>query len=137
MFNAPPSSPSLKQSLKRLLTTAVAILNTRLSLLSLEWIEERQSLLKLLLLCMIAIGFLGLGLLTLSALVVMVLWDNDHRYWILMLGFTYLLVGLCLYLLVVKRLKTMEPFSETRLQLAKDRELLKEYATRPENKETQ
>ena len=76
----PGASPDsgLLATLRRLAATAVALLQTRLELVAAELDEERNRLIRLLLLSVIAGFFLALGVITLTLFVVLLAWDT-HR----------------------------------------------------------
>jgi len=112
-------------SLRRLLATGVEILQTRIELLSVELEEEGARLRELLLYSLVALFFLGFGLLLLTLLVVVVFWET-HRLPVLT-GITalYLAIGIGAALRVRHSLKTRPHlFSATLGELVKDREHL-------------
>lgn len=115
----------LLASLRRLLATGVEILQTRIELLSVELEEEGVRLRELLLYALIALFFLGFGLLLLTLLVVVVFWDS-HRLPVLA-GITalYLAIGVGAVLRVRHTLRTRPRlFAATLGELGKDREHL-------------
>lgn len=88
----PPEYGGLYDSLKGLAATGVAILRTRLELLSTELAEEKERLLTQLVLGLAALFFIGLGIVFAALFLTVILWDH-HR--LLVLGmFTALFLGL-------------------------------------------
>jgi uncharacterized membrane protein YqjE len=115
----------LLASLRRLLATAAEILQTRLELLSVELEEEGLRLRELLLYALVALFFLGFGLLLLTLLIVVVFWDT-HRLPVLG-GITalYLAIGIGAALRVRHTFKTRPRlFAATLAEIGKDREQL-------------
>lgn len=115
----------LLASLRRLLATGVEILQTRIELLSVELEEEGVRLRELMLYALVALFFLGFGLLLLTLLVVVIFWDT-HRLPVLV-GITalYLAIGIGSALRVRRTLKTRPRlFAATLGELGKDREHL-------------
>jgi uncharacterized membrane protein YqjE len=68
----------LFESLKTLSVSLVGIVHTRLELLSTDIAEEREHLITLLLLALLALFFLGMGVLLLVLLIVVAFWES-HR----------------------------------------------------------
>lgn len=115
----------LLASLRRLLATGADILHTRLELLSVELEEGGGHLRALLLYALVALFFLGFGLLLLTLFVVVLFWDT-HRVSVLG-GITvvYLAIGAGAALMFRHRLKTRPRlFAATLAELDKDRERL-------------
>jgi uncharacterized membrane protein YqjE len=71
-----PESSGLMESLKRMAGTLLAILRTRLELLSSEMEEERLNIGQMLLYGSIALFFFGLAIMLLTIFIVVLLWDN-------------------------------------------------------------
>ena len=69
-------SGGLKESLKRMVGTLLAILQTRIELLSNEMEEERLRVMKMLLYGSIALFLFGLAVVLLTALAVVMFWDS-------------------------------------------------------------
>jgi uncharacterized membrane protein YqjE len=82
----------LLTSLKQLVATLVAVLQTRLELLANEVQAEKLRLTQLLLLCISALFFLACAVLLLTVLVVVALWDT-HRL-LAIGGFAALYLGM-------------------------------------------
>lgn len=90
-----PEQPSagLLQSLRNLGATLVAVLQTRLELLATDLEEERIRLLQVLFWAAAALFFLGMGVLTLTLLVVFLLWDEKLVWAIVVLAAVFLAIG--------------------------------------------
>jgi uncharacterized membrane protein YqjE len=82
----------LLTSLKQLVATLVAVVQTRLELLASEVQAEKLRLTQLLLLCISALFFLACAVLLLTVLVVVALWDT-HRL-LAIGGFAALYLGM-------------------------------------------
>ena len=118
-------SPGLLVSLRNLAETLVAVVQTRLELLSTEVEEERLRLLQLLLAASVALFFSALGIIMLTLFVVVLLWD-DHRVLVTIL-FAVLYLGIGAIFALVARSKAREKFrlfSTSIAELAKDRQQL-------------
>lgn len=118
-------SAGLLESVKRLASTLVSIVSTRLELLANELHEERLRLTQILLLTLSAFFCFCMGVLLLTIFIVVLFWD-DHR--LAVLG------GLCILFFVLGTLMAMlsrnkarsKPglFSASLAELVKDREQL-------------
>src|SRR4030067_1032194 len=69
---------SLMESIKRLLSTLASIVSTRLELLANEFQEERLHLTQMLVLALFTLFCFGIGVLLLTAFIVVLFWD-EHR----------------------------------------------------------
>lgn len=115
----------LLDSVKRLVSTLIAIVSTRLELLANELQEERLHLTQMFFLSLIALFCFGMALLLLTIFITVLFWD-DHR--IAVLG------GLCAVffvsgILIALRLRSKAQsrprlFSASLAELARDREQL-------------
>jgi uncharacterized membrane protein YqjE len=118
-------STGLLESLKRLAGTLLAIIQTRLELLSNEMEEERLRIGQMLLYGSIALFFFGLTIMLLTVFFVVLFWD-EHRLLVLA-GFTalYFVAGLLVWsaLRRVSREKS-KLFSASLAELADDRDRL-------------
>lgn len=115
----------LLKSLAVFATTLVSVAHTRLELLSTELEEDRQRLVSLVILYLVAAFFLVVGMVLAISLLVFVLWE-DHRLLILFLvaGF-FMLSGLILVVLAIRKAKTKPKlFSVSLAELLKDKETL-------------
>jgi uncharacterized membrane protein YqjE len=111
---------SLRDFARRLMTIG----ENRLELFTVEVQEERQRLLRALLL---ALGAAALGLLaamTLTALIVVLLWDFSHWAALLTLTVLYGAAGICLYRRLTALLRDWQTLPASLDQLRKDRACL-------------
>jgi uncharacterized membrane protein YqjE len=118
-------SAGLMDSAKRLASTLIAIISTRLELLANELQEERLRLTQIFLLSLFALFCFGMGVLLLTVFITVLFWD-DHR--LAVLG------GLCILFFVLGTLMAMmlrnkaqsrpKLFSASMAELARDREQL-------------
>lgn len=121
----PVGNKGLLDSLTVLATTLVAILHTRLELLSTDLEEDREHLLSLLVISLIALFCFGIGLLLATILLVAAFWDT-HRLLVLgsLVGF-FLAAGIVTSAIVVHKARTKPKlFTTSLLELFKDRQQL-------------
>jgi len=111
----------LLTSLKNLTVTLIAIIHTRLELLSTDLEEGRERFISLLAMAFVSLFSLCFGAVLLTILIVVVFWDT-HRLLVLgSLTGLFLLTGALLGALVIKRLKSMPRMFEASLaELIKD-----------------
>lgn len=118
-----PTQPAegLLTSLKNLTVTLIAIIHTRLELLSTDLEEGRERFISLLAIAFVSLFSLCFGAVLLTILIVVVFWDT-HRLLVLgSLTGLFLLVGAVLGSIVVRRLKSMPRMFEASLaELIKD-----------------
>jgi uncharacterized membrane protein YqjE len=112
-------------TLRRLASTALALLQTRLELFATELDEERARVLQLLALCVIAGCFLLLGIVTLTVFIVLLAGDAHRVLAAGLLSAVYLGIGIAVGLRA-RRLVQVRPrlFSATLGELQKDRDTL-------------
>ncbi len=120
-----PAQPRLLESLKALGTTAVAAVETRLRLLSIDLEEERDALVRLIFWGAVFLFSLFLGVVLAAMLIVVVFWESQR---LAVLG---VLTGLALGAAAAIGLglrawwrRRPRAFSTTLEELAKDRERL-------------
>ena len=115
--------PGLGTLGRRLGRTALGALENRGELLMVEWQQEKERLLQLII-CAFGLMFLGMmGLLLLSATIIF-LFREEYRLFVAA-GFTVLYLGGAAFLFFsLKSLLKQEPFEETLTQFKKDRALL-------------
>lgn len=112
-------------SLRRLLATGVDILHTRLELLAVELEEGGARLRELLLYAVVALFFLGFGVLLLTLFVVVLFWDTHRVAALGAVTALYLGIGAGAALACVHKLRTRPRlFAATLAELDKDRERL-------------
>ena len=121
----PEASSGLMGSAKRLLHTLTSIASTRLELLANELQEERLHLTQMFIFTLSALFFFGLSLLLLTALIVVLFWE-DHRLAVLgTLSVLFSVLGvLAVMLLRSKAQNKPRLFSASLAELIKDREQL-------------
>jgi len=118
-------STGLMESLKRLACTSLAILQTRLELLSNEIEAESLRVAQMLLYFIVALFFFGLAIMILTAFFVVLFWDSQPL--LVLGGFTalYFVAGLlawnALHRLAREKSKL---FSDSLAELADDRDRL-------------
>jgi uncharacterized membrane protein YqjE len=113
--------PGLLEGVRLFLGSWVALLRTRVELISAEIEEQREWLEQLVLIAVAAMFCLSLGVLLLTLFIVVLFWENG-RLWVLG-GFSvlYLGGGLLLFGLLRTKIKTKPRiFAATSAELAKD-----------------
>lgn len=110
-------------SLKNLTVTLIAIVHTRLDLLSTDLEEERERLLSLLVMVLVSLFCLGVGVVLLAMLLVVTFWDT-HRLLVLgMLTGFFLLAGAAVCGRAMHALRTRPRMFDASLsELTKDRQ---------------
>lgn len=119
------ASSSLMESLKRLLSTLASIVSTRLELLANELQEERLHLTQMLILALFTLFCFGIGVLLLTAFIVVLFWD-EHRLAVLgTLSVVFLALGVLTTVLLRSKMGAKSKlFSVSLAEFAKDREQL-------------
>lgn len=117
----------LMDSVKRLLGTLSGIVSTRLELLSNELQEERLYWMRILLLGVVALFCLGVAALLLTALIVVLFWE-DHLIAALagLSGFFFALGALLVSVMRSKARDKSKLFSASLAELSKDRDQLRD-----------
>lgn len=117
------SAPGLFASLRRVGSTLVAILHSRVELLAHELERERVRVTRLLILGVVALFFLALGAVTATIFIVVLFWDSQRLVAIGFLAALYFAIGggLALYL-KGEAARAARPFSASLEQLRKDKE---------------
>jgi len=121
----PGGGKGLLESLTAMAATLVAIVHTRLELLSADVEEDRAQVLSLLMLAMAALFFLGVGLVLAAILLVVAFWDT-HRLLVLgsLAGF-FLAAGMAAGVFALHKAKTKPRlFAASLSELFKDRQQL-------------
>ena len=118
-------SLGLMGSVKGLLSTLTCIASTRLELFANELQEERLRLTQMLLFTLSALFSFCMGILLLTAFIVVLLWD-EHRLAVLgvLSAVFFVLSALLFMLLRDKSQQQSSLFSDSLAELAKDREKL-------------
>ncbi|UUM21247.1 phage holin family protein [Mycoavidus sp. SF9855] len=110
-------------ALNRLLSSILALAQTRLELAGIELAEEKARLFSLLFLSFIALLFGTIALTTLTALIVTVLWDTHRWQTLAALASVYSVAALfCLCAIRAKLRKAAAPFEATLAEFRKDHE---------------
>jgi len=126
MEDATFSFRQLAASAKDLARRLLTIGENRLELLTVEVQEERERLLRAFLLALGAAAFGLLAAMTLTALLVVLLWDCSHWAALLALTVLYGAAGAGLYRMLARLLRDWQTLPATLDQLRKDRVCLEE-----------
>lgn len=119
-------APGVIGALRSLAANAVAIVQTRLALLANEVEEERVRTLQILLLAAVALFCAAVGVLLLTAWVVIALWEQYRLATVAVLAAGYLIAaGVALHKLKLRSAGRPKLFSASLAELARDRDLLK------------
>src|SRR6185295_19519222 len=89
-----PRSPGLLASLRKLGSTFLELLQTRLELIATEIEEERTRLIRLLILSAVAGFFLALGIVVLTFFIIVLAWDTHRVLATGILAVLYLAAGI-------------------------------------------
>lgn len=119
------SAGGLFESLRTLSLSLVGIVHTRLELLSTEIAEEREHLISLLVLVLLALFCLGVGVALLAMLIVVAFWES-HRLLALggVTGFFLLAAAGMAWLALHKSRTRPRLFAASLAELSKDRQRL-------------
>jgi len=114
----------LMESIKRLVSTFIDIVSTRLELIANEIQEERLRLGQVALFALMSVFFFGMGILFLSVFITVLFWE-DHRLAVTG-GLCMLFILLGVLMAVVSQKKASGPglFSVSIAELAKDKDQL-------------
>ncbi|HTG43354.1 MAG TPA: phage holin family protein [Verrucomicrobiae bacterium] len=118
--SAPPAS-GIVDTIRSFLASWIAVIKTRVEIISVELEEQREWLEELILLALGALFCLSLGLILLTLFVVVLFWEN-HPLAVLG-GFTilYLGGGIALWIMLRQKIKSKPRiFSATAAELGKD-----------------
>ena len=119
------ASSSLMESIKRLLSTLTSIVSTRLELLANELQEERLHLTQMLVLALFTLFCFGIGVLLLTAFIVVLFWDEHRLAALGTLSVVFLALGVLTAMLLRSKMEAKSKlFSVSLAELAKDREQL-------------
>lgn len=118
-------SKGLLESLTNLAATLVAIAHTRLDLLSADLEEDRERLMSLLVLTLVALFCLGVGVVLATILLVVAFWDTQRLLVLGLLAGLFLAGGIAAWLFVMHKIKTKPRiFAASLSELFKDRQQL-------------
>ena len=113
------------ESIKRLLSTLASIVSTRLELLANELQEERLHLTQMLVLALFTLFCFGIGVLLLTAFIVVLFWDEHHLAALGTLSVVFFALGVLTAVLLRGKMEAKSKlFSVSLAELAKDREQL-------------
>jgi len=116
----------LFESLKTLSASIVGIVHTRLELLSTDIAEEREHLITLLVLGLLALFCLGVGVVLLALLIVVVFWESNRLLALGGLTGLFLVTAMGLAWLAMHKARTRPRLFEASLaELSKDRQQLR------------
>jgi uncharacterized membrane protein YqjE len=119
------SGTGLFESLKTFSATLIAITHTRLELLSTDLEEEREHLLSVLVLGLLALFCIGVGLVLATIFVVVAFWDSYRLAALGTLAALFVLAGAAAVGFVKHKLRTKPRiFAASLLELSKDRQAL-------------
>lgn len=115
----------LMGSIRQLLSTVTSIASTRLELLANELQEERLRITQMLLFALFALFCFGVGILLLTALIVVLFWD-DHRLAVLgALSALFFALGALITMLLRSKVQAKSRlFSTSLAELTEDRKQL-------------
>lgn len=117
------ASEGLFASLKNLTATFVAIVYTRLDLLSTDLEEGRQRLMSLLVMAFVSLFCLCVGVVLLAILIVVAFWDTHRLLVLSALTGVFLIVGAILCGAAMRALKSMpRMFKASLAELSKDQQ---------------
>ena len=114
-------SAGIFTSSRRLASSLLALVQTRLEIVATEFEEERERLQELVVYGLMSILFISFGMIFLTLLVVLLLWE-DHRYMVLaVFSVFYLGLGSIAFALLRRRLReSSRLFATTLAELKKD-----------------
>lgn len=118
---SPPPSGVI-DTVRSFLASWIAVVKTRVEIISVELEEQREWLESLILMALAALFCLSLGLILLTLFVVVLFWETDGRMWVLG-GFAalYLFGGAALWFMLRSKMKAKPKFfSTTAAELGKD-----------------
>lgn len=115
----------LLQSLKNLTATLIAIVHTRLELISTDLEEGRERLISLLVMAFVSLFCLCFGIVLLAILLVAVFWDTHRLLVLSSLTAVFFVAGLWLCFLAIRALKAMpRMFAASLAELSIDQQQL-------------
>ena len=123
--NTPKQSKGLMESLSTLASTLVAIVHTRLDLLSTDLEEDREHLLALVMLSLVALFSLLVGVVLVAILLVVAFWETHRLLTLGLLAGFFLAVGFTAWWCAMRKVRAKPKlFSGSLLELLKDRQKL-------------
>jgi uncharacterized membrane protein YqjE len=123
--NTPGRSKGLLTSLSDLAATLVAIVHTRLQLLSVELEQEREHIFSLLVMSLVALFCLGVGLVLIIIAIVLAYWETHRVLALCTVAGFFLTAGIIVWFISRHKLKEKPALLVASLsELAKDRQRL-------------
>lgn len=123
--NTQGNNRGLIESLGVLASTLLAMVHTRLELLSSDLEEDRQRVLSLLILVLGALFCLGIGVVLAVFLLVVVFWDSNRLLVLSLLTGFFLITGLAIWQFAMFKMRTQPKlFAASLSELSKDRDQL-------------
>ncbi len=121
----PNNSQGLFESIKALTSTLVAIVHTRLELLSTDLEEDRERLMSLVILSLIALFSLVIAVVLVTITIVIAFWDSYRVLALASISGVFIIVGIATWLAAVRQAKKKPKiFAASLLELVKDRQHL-------------
>ncbi len=121
----PAEGKGLFDSLKGFAATVIAIVHTRLDLLSTDLQEERERLVSVLILLFVALFCLGVGVVLLAILIAVAFWDSHRLVALAGLTGTFLVGGVVAFAFARHKFRTKPKlFAASLAELSKDRQHL-------------
>jgi len=121
-----PSGGRAAGPLRGLLSGMLGLLQSHVELAGVELQEEKERLRQGAALLVLALVGLGMGLLMLSALLVVAFWDSHRLLVLALLTLGYLAMGIAAAVMLRRQLADQpQPFAATLAELEKDRERLR------------
>lgn len=121
----PNNSQGLFESIKALTSTLVAIVHTRLELLSTDLEEDRERLMSLVILSLIALFSLVIAVVLVTITIVIAFWDSYRVLALASISGVFIIVGIATWLAAVRQAKKKPKiFVASLLELVKDRQHL-------------
>lgn len=119
------SGKGLFESITTLTSTLVAIVHTRLELLSTDLEEDRERLMSLVTLSLIALFCLMIAVVLITITLVVALWDSYRVLTLASIAGVFLIVGVATWLAAIHKVKNKpKMFVASLLELIKDRQQL-------------
>jgi len=119
------ASEGLFVSLKNLTATLIAIIYTRLDLLSTDLEEGRERLLSLFVVTFVSLFCLCIGVVLLAMLIVVAFWDTHRLLALATLTAVFLIAGLILCRIALRDIRAMpRMFAASLTELSKDQQEL-------------
>lgn len=121
--SATAGGKGLFASLTSLASTLVAILHTRLELLSTDFEDTQAQLISLLVLVLTSLFFIGVGVVLATILLVVAFWDSERLLVLGSLTGCFLVAGIAAGAVAMHRARNKpRPFAASLAELSKDRQ---------------